>query len=95
MERRGSVDNSFKPINLDSLIESSFLCNVLNDTEVELGSWDVWVSGFDLVCFFLGSDGGYNGMTTLEENIEDMGGNETTSTWSVDVDVSFVAVIVG
>jgi len=34
-------------------------------------------------------------MTTLEENIEDMGGNETTSTWSVDVDVSFVAVIVG
>jgi hypothetical protein len=36
MERRSGMDNSFQAFNLDSLIESSLLRDVLHDFEIEL-----------------------------------------------------------
>lgn len=43
-------------ITLDSLIESSLLGNVLHNSEVKFALWCIWMSFFDLIDLFLGSD---------------------------------------
>lgn len=55
--------------------------DVFDDAEVELGGRDIGMSIFDLGGFFFGADGGYYSVAVLEENVEDMSGDKSTS-WS-------------
>jgi hypothetical protein len=75
------VDHGFETIDFDCFVESAFLCNVFYDAEVEFGSWGVWVRLLDFVCLILGANAGDYGVAVLKEDIEDVGGDETTSSW--------------
>ena len=67
----------------DGFVEGAGLGNVLDDGEVELVSADVWVGGLDLVCLLLRADGGDDGVTALEERVENVGCNEAAATFEV------------
>jgi hypothetical protein len=57
---RSGMDNGLQAINFDCLIKCAFDCNVFYYSEVELGSWYVGMSIFDLLGFLLGADGCYD-----------------------------------
>jgi hypothetical protein len=61
------MDDCFeRSITLYSLVESSNLCNILNDGEIELLLWSVWVCCLNLICLLLRSDCSYDGVTMFE-----------------------------
>ena len=75
------MNYSFKwRIRNDSLVKSSRLCNILHDGEVKFVSWYVGVSLLDLVRLLLGSNSRHNRMAMLQEEIQNVGGNEATAT---------------
>jgi hypothetical protein len=69
------------PRRLDTLIESTFLGNILYDSEIEFRGRHIGMSGFDGVSFLLRTHRGDHGVAVLEENVEDMGGDEARSTF--------------
>ena len=74
------MNHCFQPINLDCLVESSWLCNILYDLKIELRLWCVGVRGADLLCLFFRTDCRRYGMAMLQQDIENVCGNEATST---------------
>jgi hypothetical protein len=64
------MDNGFKwRFGDNSLIESSFLSNILNDCKIKLALWCVGVGLFDFVDLFLGPNSRHNGVAMLKQNI--------------------------
>jgi hypothetical protein len=83
VEGGGRVDYGFETIDLQGVVESSFDGDVGDDFEGEFGGGGIWVSILDGVGFLLGADGGYYFVTMLEENVEDVCGDEARTTWFV------------
>jgi hypothetical protein len=81
VEGGGGMDDSFETIDFQCLVESSFDGDVGDDFEGEFRGGGVWVSVLDGVGFGLGADGGYDFVAMFEEDIKDVSGDETGSTW--------------
>lgn len=71
------MDDGFEAINSEGFIEGIGDCDILYNSEIEFRRRCVWVGSFDFVGFRLGSDGGDDFVALFEEDVEDMGGNET------------------
>lgn len=87
MEGAASVNNSFKAVYLNRFIEGAFDSNVFNDSVIQLRFGCVWMSLKDLLALLLRTDGGDDGVSMLEQNINDMSSNEARPAcvfvWSV------------
>jgi len=75
------MDHGLETVNLDRLVESAFLCNVFDDAEVEFGGGGVGVRFLDFACFVLRTNTGDYSVAMLKQNIEDVGGDETTASF--------------
>jgi len=64
----------------NSLVEGVLLRDVLDDGEVELVLAVLGVSLLDLVGLLLGADGGDDAVAVLEQDVEDVGGDEAGAT---------------
>lgn len=62
------------------LIEGAWLCDILDNGEVELVSADIRVGFSNLVCLLLGTDSGDDGVTTLKESIKNVRCDEAAAT---------------
>ena len=60
----------------DGFVEGIFLRDVFYEGEVELRFGVFGVGLFDFVGFFLRADGCYYAVPVLEEDVEDVGGDE-------------------
>lgn len=76
------MDHGFETVDLDGFVEGAFYGDVFYYLEGERGSRR-GVRRLDLVCFGLAADGGDYGVPTFEEDIEDVGGDETATACSV------------
>lgn len=77
VERTGSVDYSLeRRVRDDGFVESILLSNVFDDGKVKLVRVEAGVSLLDLVGLCLRANSGDDTVTTLEEDIEDVGGDE-------------------
>lgn len=74
------MDHGFQPIDLDSLVKSAFLRDVLDDLKGELVGGCVGVCGLDLVGLGLRADGSDDGVAVLEEDIKNVSGDEAGAT---------------
>lgn len=74
------MDHSLQPVNLYRFVKGALLRNILDDAEIQLGLWRVRVCISDLLRLLLGAHGGDDGVAALEEDVEDVGGDEATAT---------------
>jgi hypothetical protein len=66
---------------LDAFIESTFLGDILYDSEIKFRGGHVGMGGFNGIGFLLRTHRGDHSVAVLEENVEDMGGDEARSTF--------------
>jgi hypothetical protein len=63
------MNDCLEAINLNSFIESPLVSNIFDNAEVKLGSWYVRMRLLDLNGLLLGSDGRYDRMSMLKQDI--------------------------
>ena len=81
VEGTRSVDDGLEGrIRDDGLVKGILLGNVFDNGEVELVFAVAGVCFCDLVGFFLGADGCDDAVAVFEEDVEDVGGDETGAT---------------
>ena len=68
-------------VTLDGMLKSPLLRNILNDSKIKPFFWNVGVSILDFIGLFLRADGRDYGVTMVEQDIENMCGDEATSAW--------------
>jgi hypothetical protein len=77
------MDHSLQSVNLDRLIKGVLFCNILHNPEIKLRCWDIGMCFSDLLGLLLRSNGCDDGVTPLEEDIENMRCNEATTACAV------------
>jgi hypothetical protein len=74
------MDHIFQTIDLDGLVKSTLLCDILDDAEVQLRRGRAWVGISDLLRLGLGADGSDHAVAIFEEDFEDVGSYEAAAT---------------
>lgn len=75
------MNNSFEWwVGDHGLIECAWLCDILDNGEIELVSAHIQVGFSDLVCLLLRTDSSDDGVTTLKESVENVRCDEAAAT---------------